>query len=78
MVLNITAFCIRIYLRSLISRNSCIFFLFESGWSFWIASMREFNGVVVFLSIMCPRKFTRVRKKCDLSGAAFMFSCTKI
>ena len=40
--------------------------------------MRDFNGVIVFLSIICPRNFTRVRKKCDLSGAAFMFSCSKI
>ena len=26
-----------------------------------IASMRNFNGVVVFLSIICPRNFTGVR-----------------
>ena len=32
----------------------------------------------MFLSILCPRNFTRVRKKCDLSGAAFMFSCNNI
>ena len=24
--------------------------------------MRDFNGVIVFLSIVCPRNFTRVRK----------------
>ena len=29
-----------------IPRSSCIFFLFESGWCFWIASMRDFNGVM--------------------------------
>ena len=29
----------------------------------------------MFVSIICPRIFTRVRKKCDLSGTAFMFSC---
>ena len=40
--------------------------------------MRDFDGVIVFLSIICPRNFTRVRKKCDLSGAAFMFSCSNI
>ena len=40
--------------------------------------MRDFNGVIVFLSIICPRNFTRVRKNCDLSAAAFMFSCSNI
>ena len=39
----------------------------------WIASMRDFNGVTVFFSIMCPRNFTRVKKKSDLSGASFIF-----
>ena len=43
-----------------IPRNSRIFFLFEGGWSFWIAPMRDFNGVLVFLSIKCPRNFTRL------------------
>ena len=38
-----------------------------------IASMREFNGVIVFPSKKCPRNFTAGRKKCDLSGVAFMF-----
>ena len=28
-----------------------------------IASLRDFNGVVVFLPVMCPRNFTGVRKK---------------
>ena len=27
-----------------------------------IASMRDFNGVIVFPLIICPRNFTRVRK----------------
>ena len=36
--------------------------------------MRDFDGVIVFLSIMGPKNFTRVRKKCDLSGAVFKFS----
>ena len=40
--------------------------------------MRDFNRVIVFLLIMCPRNFTRVRKKCDLSGAVFMFSFSNI
>ena len=31
--------------------------------------MRDFNGLIVFLSTMCPKNFTRVKKKCDLSGA---------
>ena len=38
-----------------------------------IASMRNFNGVFVFPSIICPRKITRVREKCDLSGATRVF-----
>ena len=42
------------------------------------ASMRDFNGVIVFPSTKCPRNFTRVRKKCDVSGAAFMFSSSSI
>ena len=36
--------------------------------------MRDFKGVIVFFSMMCPRNFTPVKKRCDLSGAAFMFS----
>ena len=40
--------------------------------------MRDFNGVIVFLSLICPRNFFRVRRKCDLSGAAFMFLCNKM
>ena len=43
-----------------------------------IRSMRDFNGVIVFPSIICPRNFKRVRSKCDLSGAAFMFSLSNI
>ena len=38
--------------------------------------MRGFSGVIMFLSLLCPRIFTRVRKNCDLSGAAFMFPCS--
>ena len=36
--------------------------------------MRDFKGVIVFLSILCPKNLTLVKKKCDLSGAAFRFS----
>ena len=43
-----------------------------------IASMRDFIAVIVFSSIICSRNFTRVRRKCDLSGAAFMFSLGSI
>ena len=32
----------------------------------------------MLLSIMWPRNLTRVKKKCDLSGAAFMFSFLSI
>ena len=74
MVLSIAAFCIRTYLRSLTFQEIIVLiFLFEGDWSFWIASMRDFNGVIVILSIICSRTFTRVRKKCDLPEAAFMF-----
>ena len=40
--------------------------------------MRVFNGIIVFLSVIFPRNLTRVRKKCDLSGAAVMFLCSNI
>ena len=30
--------------------------------------MRDFNIVIVFFSIRCPRNFMRVKIKCDLSG----------
>ena len=40
--------------------------------------MRDFIGVIVFFSIMCPRNFTRVKKKYDLSGDTLMFSFCKI
>ena len=30
--------------------------------------MRDFNGVIVFLSILCPKNLTRVKKKCDYRG----------
>ena len=62
MVLSIAAFCIRIYLRNLAFQENLVFFLYESGWSFWIESMRDFNGFIVFLSIIYLRNFTRVRK----------------
>ena len=40
--------------------------------------MRDFNGVIVFCSMLCPKNFTLVKKKCDLSGAAFRFSLLRI
>ena len=43
-----------------------------------IASMRDFNGVIVFPSIISPRILIRVRKKCDLSGTAFLFFLSSI
>ena len=51
-----------------ISRNSCIFFLLDGGWSFWIASIWAFNGVIVFVSITFPKKLTRVRKNVIYQG----------
>ena len=39
-----------------------------------MTSMPDFNGVIVFRSIICPKNLTRVKKKCDLSGAAFRVS----
>ena len=35
--------------------------------------MRDFLAVIIFLFIMRSRNFTRVKKKCDLPSAAFMF-----
>ena len=32
----------------------------------------------MFLSLICPINLTPVRKKCDLSGADFKFSCSHI
>ena len=40
--------------------------------------MRDFNGVIVIFLIICPGKFTRITKNCDLSGAAFIFSFLSI
>ena len=63
MVLSITAFYIRLYSRSLTFLEILVFFFIGKLLKvFWIASMRDFNGVIVFLSIICPRNFTRVRK----------------
>ena len=31
-----------------------------------MASIRDFNDVIVFFSIICQRNFTRVKKKIDL------------
>ena len=39
-----------------------------------MTSMRDFNGAIVFCSILCPKNLTRVKKKSDLLGAAFRFS----
>ena len=49
MVLGITAFCTRIHLRSSTHQEILVFSLVKGGWSFWIASIRDFNGVIVFL-----------------------------
>ena len=42
--------------------------------------MRDFNSLVFFsiMCLYCIRHFTRVRKNCDFSGAAFMFSFCNI
>ena len=42
-----------------------------------IVSMRDFNGVILMVShsIKFPRNLTQ---KCDLSGAAFLFSLSSI
>ena len=39
--------------------------------------MRDFNGVIVFLSILCPKNLTLVKKKCDLSGAGLQIFVLK-
>ena len=44
-----------------------------------IASMWDFNGVILFPSIICPNNFFfKCEKKSDLSGAAFTFSLSSI
>ena len=53
-------------------KSSWIFFLVDFGWSFQIASICDFKVVIVVFSIMCPRTFTWVKKKLDISGAAFI------
>ena len=35
--------------------------------------MRDFNGVIVFRSVLCSKNLTRVKKKGDLSGAVSDF-----
>ena len=37
--------------------------------------MRDFNGVIVFLSIICPRIFTHVRKNVIYPG---LLSCFRV
>ena len=78
MVLSIIAFYLHIYLRILTFQGFLGFFLCVGGWSFWIASTGDFNRVIKFFSIMCPRKFSRFKKKYDFSGAAFIISVFNI
>ena len=73
MVLSMTAFYKRIYLRSLTFQEFPVFFLLDNG--FWIASKPDFFRVIVFLSIICPRIFTRVRKKKIYPG---LLSCFRV
>ena len=35
--------------------------------------MRDFNGIIVLLSIICTRNFTRVRKKVNYPGLLSYF-----
>ena len=72
MVLSIIAFCKYNYVRNLTFQGILGFFLFVGGWSFSIASIRDFDRNIVLLSIICPRNLKRVKKNCDLSG---LLSC---
>ena len=39
--------------------------------------MRDFNGVIVFRSILCPKKFTRVKKSVIYRGLLSDF-CSEV
>ena len=65
-------------IRVFFSLNSGFFLLFDSVWSFKLASIRDIKEVTVVPLIICPRNFSWVTKKCDLSEDAFMFSFNKI
>ena len=39
--------------------------------------MRDFSGVIVFLSMLCPKNLTFVKKKCDLSGGGLQIFVLK-
>ena len=54
------------------------FLLCVGGWSFDFEACCDFKSVIVVPSIVFSRNFTRVRKKCDLSGTAYKFSLNKI
>ena len=45
------------YLRNLTFRGILELFLFVGGWSFWIDSVRDFNGVIVFFLYNVSKKF---------------------
>ena len=64
--------------RVLFSLNFGIFLLIDRVWSFKLASTRDIKEVNVVPLIICPRNFSWVTKKCDLSEDAFMFSFNKI
>ena len=42
-----------------------------------IFELHLYEFFMAFSSIICPRNFTVVRKKCDLSGTAFRVSSKK-
>ena len=39
--------------------------------------MRDFNGVIVFLSILCPKNLTRVKKKLKRRGGGLQIFVLK-
>ena len=76
MTLSLTAFNIRIYLRSLTFQEILVFsFYWPVVEVFSIASMRDFNGVIVFVSIIFPRSVKHLRKKVIYPG---LLSCFRV
>ena len=55
--------------------NSCIFYYWMVVEVFGLHLCEILKKVLCFFSTICPRNITRVRKKCNSSGAVFMFSC---
>ena len=69
MVSSITAFCIRIYIRSLTFQEILVFSSYSKVVGFFGLHLCE---ILVILSIICPWNFIRIRKKVIYLA---LFSC---